>query len=158
MIDLYKNIKEQRILHGMSQEELAHKIGYADKTMISRIENGKIDLSQSKIEEFANIFDVTPGYLMGWDIPKENERKLKVSIVNSPIGFKPDHESPYTIQEVKDKISHIDTAQERMSMYMENFNNLNDNKASKALELYEKYEKADPKIKAAVEALLKDGQ
>ena len=70
MIDLYKNIKKERIEKGLSQEELAQKIGYADKTMISRIENGKIDLPQSKIEEFAKIFGVTPGYLMGWDVPK----------------------------------------------------------------------------------------
>ena len=70
MIDLYKNIKEERIKKGLSQDELAQKVGYADKTMISRIENGKIDLPQSKIEEFAKVFGVTPGYLMGWDVPK----------------------------------------------------------------------------------------
>ena len=70
MIDLYRNIKRERIEKGLSQEELAQKVGYADKTMISRIENGKIDLPQSKIEEFAKVFGVTPGYLMGWDVPK----------------------------------------------------------------------------------------
>ena len=70
MIDLYKNIKKERIEKGMSQEELARKVGYADKTMISRIENGKIDLPQSKIEEFAKVFGVTAGYLMGWNVPK----------------------------------------------------------------------------------------
>ena len=70
IIDLYKNIKRERIEKGMSQEELARKVGYADKTMISRIENGKIDLTQSKIEEFAKVFGVTAGYLMGWDVPR----------------------------------------------------------------------------------------
>ncbi len=66
MIDLYTNIKKERIAQGMSQEELAHKVGYADKGMISRIENGKVDLPQSKIKEFADVLGVTPGYLMGW--------------------------------------------------------------------------------------------
>lgn len=70
MIDLYKNIKKERIANKLSQEELALKVGYADKTMISRIENGKIDLPQSKIEEFAKVFGVSPGYLMGWDVAK----------------------------------------------------------------------------------------
>ena len=69
-MNLYKNIKRERIEKGMSQEELARKVGYADKTMISRIENGKIDLTQSKIEEFAKVFGVTAGYLMGWDVPR----------------------------------------------------------------------------------------
>lgn len=73
MIALYTNIKNERIAKGLSQEELARKVGYADKTMISRIENGKIDLSQSKIEEFAQVLGVTPGYLMGWNVPKESD-------------------------------------------------------------------------------------
>lgn len=73
MIALYTNIKNERIAKGLSQEELARRVGYADKTMISRIENGKIDLSQSKIKEFAKALGVTPGFLMGWDVPKETQ-------------------------------------------------------------------------------------
>ena len=66
MLDLYKNIKKYRIENNLSQSELAAKVGYADKTMISRIENGNVDLPQSKIVEFANALGVTPGTLMGW--------------------------------------------------------------------------------------------
>lgn len=68
MLDLYKNIKQRRTELGLSQSELAEKIGYSDKSMISRIESGMIDLSQSKIIEFANILNTTPGALMGWEI------------------------------------------------------------------------------------------
>lgn len=75
MAELYENIKRERMAKGLSQEELAHMVGYADKGMISRIENGKVDLPQSKIKEFADVLDVTPGYLMGWDVPRE------------PVGF-----------------------------------------------------------------------
>jgi DNA-binding XRE family transcriptional regulator len=52
MIELYKNIKNRRIELGMTQTELAQKVGYADKGMISRVENGKVDLSQSQIIKF----------------------------------------------------------------------------------------------------------
>lgn len=68
MLDLYKNIKQRRTELGLSQSELAEKIGYSDKSMISRIESGMIDLPQSKIVEFANILNTTPGALMGWEI------------------------------------------------------------------------------------------
>ncbi len=66
MISLYKNIKEQRLRLGLTQSDLAQKLGYADKSMIAKIESGKIDLSHSKIKEFAKALGVTPFDLMGW--------------------------------------------------------------------------------------------
>lgn len=66
-MDLYKNIHDLRIAHGWTQEELARRMGYADKSAISRIERGQYDLPQSKIVEFARVLGVEPGDLMGWD-------------------------------------------------------------------------------------------
>lgn len=67
MLDIYRNIKELRIEHGWSQETLAKKMGYSDKSMIAKIENGKVDLPQSKVIMFAEILGVSPSHLMGWD-------------------------------------------------------------------------------------------
>ena len=66
MLQLYKNIKNLRKERKWTQEELATRMGY-DRSMITKIESGKVDLSQSKILEFAKIFGVDPGDLMGWD-------------------------------------------------------------------------------------------
>lgn len=65
--DLYNNIKNRRTELNMTQTELAQKVGYADKGMISRVENGKVDLSQSQIIKFAKALDIDPGVLMGWN-------------------------------------------------------------------------------------------
>lgn len=67
MLQLYNNIKTRRIAMGMTQSELAEKAGYADKSMIAKIEKGSIDLPQSKIIAFAQILEVDPGELMGLD-------------------------------------------------------------------------------------------
>lgn len=67
MLDLYKNIKEFRMSRHMTQTELAEKTGYSDKSMIAKIEKGQIDLSQSKIEQFAEALKVSPSQLMGWE-------------------------------------------------------------------------------------------
>ena len=67
MLDLYKNIKSLRLNKELSQEQLAAMTGYKDRTSIAKIEAGKVDLSQSKIIEFAKALDVTPSYLMGWN-------------------------------------------------------------------------------------------
>ncbi len=67
MLQLYKNIKKQRQLLGMTQTDLAKKMGYADKSMIAKIEKGVVDLPQSKIIAFAEVLKTTPSNLMGWE-------------------------------------------------------------------------------------------
>ena len=67
MLELYNNIKKYRQINNLTQESLAKKVGYADKGMISRIENGKVDLPQSQIIKFADALNVSPGTLMGID-------------------------------------------------------------------------------------------
>lgn len=64
---LYENIKQLRLRKNMSQQELAELVGYKGKSMIARVEKGEIDLSESKIMEFAKALDVTPHKLMGWE-------------------------------------------------------------------------------------------
>lgn len=51
----------------MSQDELAHIMGYSDRSMITKIESGKVDISQKKIVAFAQALNTTTGYLMGLD-------------------------------------------------------------------------------------------
>lgn len=58
-------IKNLRLSKKLSQEELAQKIGYKEKSSIAKIESGKIDLPQSKIIAIANALGITPSYLMG---------------------------------------------------------------------------------------------
>lgn len=67
MLKLYENIKSRRIELGMTQSQLAEKLGYADKSMIAKIEKGAIDLQQSKIIAFAKALKIKPSDLMGWD-------------------------------------------------------------------------------------------
>lgn len=65
MEQLYKNIKARRIELGLTQQELAEKMGYTNRSSIAKIENGAVDLSQSKIIQFAKVLETTPGALMG---------------------------------------------------------------------------------------------
>lgn len=65
MAELYKNIKKLRQQKGWSQEHLAELMGYSGRSMISKIERGEIDLTQSRIKQFADIFNISPDDLMG---------------------------------------------------------------------------------------------
>jgi repressor LexA len=71
---LYKNIKALRKQHNLSQEELAQRTGYTDRSSIAKIEAGEVDLPQSKIQLFADVFHVTPQYLMGYTDDKVSIR------------------------------------------------------------------------------------
>lgn len=68
MTELYKNIKKLREELGLSQEELAKRTGYTNRSSIAKIEKGLVDLSQTKIELFAKVLGVAPGDLMGWEL------------------------------------------------------------------------------------------
>ena len=57
-------IKQLRTSRKWSQETLARKVGYADKTAIAKIEKGLIDLPQSKIKAFSDVFNVSISYLI----------------------------------------------------------------------------------------------
>ena len=59
-------IKKRREELGMSQEELATKLGYKSRSSINKIELGKNDITQHKVVEFARVLQTTPSYLMGW--------------------------------------------------------------------------------------------
>lgn len=65
MDTLYKNIKAAREALGLSQEQLAKKIGYTDRSSIAKIESGKVDLPQSKIVALAKALQTTTLALMG---------------------------------------------------------------------------------------------
>ena len=80
MLELYKNIKRRREELGMSQETLAKRVGYSDRSSIAKIESGRVDLSQTKILEFAKALDISPGELMGLDgiVPPEPIGRVEV--------------------------------------------------------------------------------
>ena len=46
-------IRKKRLLLGMTQEQLAQKLGYKTRVSIARIENGVVSVPKEKLEQFA---------------------------------------------------------------------------------------------------------
>lgn len=61
-----ERIRQRRIELGMSQDELAKRLGYKDRSTISYIEKNGGNLQMSKVEEIAKILEMPPEVLMGW--------------------------------------------------------------------------------------------
>ena len=67
MLEIYKRIRARREELGISQEELAKRLGYKSRSSINKIEKGENDIPQSKIVAFAEALRTTPERLMGWE-------------------------------------------------------------------------------------------
>ena len=79
MSELARRVRQRRAELGMSQEELAERMGYRSKSSITKLEKGVNDLPQSKLEELADALDTTPAFLLGLEAPP----------ASPPPGFEP---------------------------------------------------------------------
>ena len=86
MVNVGQNIARARKEAGLTQEELATKVGYKGKSSINKIELGLRDLPQKKIAAFADALGTTPGHLMGWDTPgpAKEQGALAAQVLKSP--------------------------------------------------------------------------
>ena len=78
-------IKNRRIELGWTLDELAAKVGYSDKSTLSRVENGKSDMPLKKLDKLAQVLDVTPAYLIGFtedDIPDGLNKELYLNYIH----------------------------------------------------------------------------
>lgn len=67
MSTIGSRIRQRRDELGLSQDELAKKLGYKSRSSINKIELDQRNLTQSKIKAIADALDITPAYIMGWD-------------------------------------------------------------------------------------------
>lgn len=61
------NMKLARIKKGMTQQELAEKIGVSSNITVSRYESGKLDPPAKRLNKIADVLGVTTDYLLGRD-------------------------------------------------------------------------------------------
>ncbi len=83
-----KNIFYMRKQLGLTQEELAHKMGYKSKSTINKIEMGINDIPQSKISQFAKALNTTPAHLMGWTNEPTDTQKNSPPVIELTEGEK----------------------------------------------------------------------
>ena len=62
-----ERIKYVREQLGMSQDDLAEKMGYSTRQAISKAERHGDNITTTKVQKYANALGVTFAYLMGWE-------------------------------------------------------------------------------------------
>lgn len=75
-----ERIKQRRQALKWSQRELASRMNY-DHSTITRIETGKIDISQSRVVQFSEVLGVSIAYLMGWEEEEKNNDLIAEAVI-----------------------------------------------------------------------------
>jgi transcriptional regulator with XRE-family HTH domain len=74
-------IKYLRSLSDMSQEELGRRVG-VQRAAINKYEKGTVENIPIKtIERIANVFDVSPTYIVGWNGDSDNPLSVEVKVL-----------------------------------------------------------------------------
>ena len=69
-------IKKRRLELGMTQEELAKRLGYAHKSSINKLEMNKNDVTQTLLLKISDALDVSPMYFINQiDVPHETHSR-----------------------------------------------------------------------------------
>ena len=80
-------IKELRTLVNMSQEELGKRVG-VQRAAINKYERGVVEnIPLKTIEKIANVFDVSPTYIVGWTFENSNPLAMELKVLQGVKNF-----------------------------------------------------------------------
>lgn len=71
-----KKIRQRRLELGLTQEELANKLGYKTKSAINKIEMDKNDVNQTKLIRIAEALECSPSYFIETDPVQDRSDKI----------------------------------------------------------------------------------
>lgn len=76
-----EKIRELRVMADMSQEELGKRVG-VQRAAIQKYEKGTVfNIPLGTLEKIANIFNVSPTYLVGWDEVDHDKLSVEVRVI-----------------------------------------------------------------------------
>lgn len=137
-MQLADRVKLKRQELGMTQDDLAKKMGYRSRTSINKIEMGR-PVSQKIIVRLAESLGVTPSYLMGWE-DEENEKQQEESIPNVAAHDGFGNDSAIQIQNQVEKIYITRTLSEDEIQLIKNYRNATQKEKNIVLTLLDKDE------------------
>lgn len=73
-----QGVREIRVAKGMTQEELALKLGYKNRSTVNKVELSR-NVSLKHIEKYANALDIDPEYLLGIETAETSSQITKLN-------------------------------------------------------------------------------
>lgn len=102
IMDVGKRIQYRREELGLSQAQLAKKMGYSNRSAISRAETAGDDIGANRVKKFAEALDCSPSYLMGWK--NDVDYTVQIDGTDMDILIECFRKSDKTVQEIVKKL------------------------------------------------------
>ena len=80
-----QRVRDRRKALGMTQLDLALKMGLKSKQAICHIESGDRNLKQSQVMALAEAMNVTPAYLLGWEDTEREQINQEINDILSAL-------------------------------------------------------------------------
>lgn len=81
-----ERIKRRRKELGLTQGELAKKMGYSDRSAICVVEANKRDITWENVCKYAKVLECSPSYLMKWQDPiDEDDLEILEEVYEDPV-------------------------------------------------------------------------
>lgn len=81
-MNIGQRIRERREYLGLTQEELATKLGYKSRSSVNKVENSR-EVSMKKIKAYAEALETTVSFLMGWETKEESDLRAYNNFVKN---------------------------------------------------------------------------
>lgn len=109
-MNIGQRIKEMREKIGMTQDELAHKLGYNHRSAINKIESNGEAMRPEKIERIAQALGCDPAYLTGWsnEIKTENNNGGVIGVNASQTNITNFYSSDKDAAELLEIFTHLE--------------------------------------------------
>ena len=80
-------IKKRRMELGLSQEELANRANYKDKTSICHLEHLGNEITMKQVKRLAPALECTQAYLMGWEEQEPEPAKNDIQALKDALSL-----------------------------------------------------------------------
>ncbi len=75
-----KRIKEKREELGLTQLQLAERMGYTSKSAVCKVERGDDNITTDRVRKFAKALNCSESFLMGWSETSAKEKLIEAMI------------------------------------------------------------------------------
>lgn len=83
--EIGNRVKKRRQELGLSQDDLAKRLGYQYRSAVSKLEKGGTVFKQALLMKVAKALNTTPSYLMGYDANDQDAKSDSQEEINIPI-------------------------------------------------------------------------
>ena len=139
-----ERVKFRRKQLGLTQEELAKRLGNSSRASICTVEKDREDLTTTRIAKLAQALETSPAFLMGWvDNPDPNYIETKTGKIEVLSNKSKEEDKEILLKQINEALD---------------ASGLDLNKIERSIDFLAQYEQASPEIQAAIQTLLKASQ